>query len=84
MKFDLVELNFDLNFSFLLLKSFWLLRLFELKLFDMLMVIVYLFNFKEFGVFIYFGNKLFVSIMWIVILRLKWIVIIYNNFVLIF
>lgn len=83
LKLDLAESNSDSNSSLPPPKSSWLLRLFESKLFDMSIAIAYLFNSKEPGVLTYLGNKLFVSIMRIVILRSKWIAIIYNNPVLI-
>ena len=42
-------------------QSFWLMRLFESKLFDMSIAIGYLFKSKEGDVQAYLGNKLFVS-----------------------
>ena len=43
-------------------QNFWLMRLFQSKLFDMSIAIGYLFNSKEADVQAYLGNKLFVSI----------------------
>ncbi len=42
-------------------QNFWLMRLFQSKLFDMSIAIGYLFNSKEADVQAYLGNKLFVS-----------------------
>ena len=42
-------------------QNFWLMRLFESKLFDMSIAIGYFFNSKEADVQAYLGNKLFVS-----------------------
>ena len=42
-------------------QNFWLMRLFESKLFDMSIAIGYIFNSKEADVQAYLGNKLFVS-----------------------
>ena len=43
-------------------QNFWLMRLFQSKLFDMSIAIGYLFNSKEADVQAYLGNKLFVSV----------------------
>ena len=43
-------------------QNFWLMRLFQSKLFDMSIAIGYLFNSKDSDVQAYLGNKLFVSI----------------------
>ena len=43
-------------------QNFWLMRLFQSKLFDMSIAIGYLFNSKEADVQAYLGNKLFVSL----------------------
>lgn len=43
-------------------QNFWLMRLFQSKLFDMSIAIGYLFNSKDSDVQAYLGNKLFVSV----------------------
>ena len=79
LRLDLADSNSDSNSSLPPPKSSWLLRLFESKLFDMSIAIAYLFNSKEPGVLTYLGNKLFVSIVKISIVRSKWIEVTYNN-----
>lgn len=57
-----VDSNILLNSPVPQPQNFWLMRLFQSKLFDMSIAIGYLFNSKDSDVQAYLGNKLFVSL----------------------
>lgn len=61
---NVVDSNMLMNSPVPQPQNFWLMRLFQSKLFNMSIAIGYLFNSKEADVQAYLGNKLFVSSHW--------------------